>query len=156
MRRLILIAAMLLASASAHATQLRSLSLASSDDPVIVDQSADRTKTVTAPQTTIVTQADQATQAGSAPAPTAAPALQTETPKYVERPPAVSTTTTAPIADTQRTDTFKTEAVKSDAVGPQVVKPVVNERAKTDKARRRNDMTVAHVTHELHRYGIYW
>ena len=156
MRRLILIAAMLLASASAHATQLRSLSLASSDDPVIVDQSADRTKTVTAPQTTIVTQADQATQAGSAPAPTAAPALQTETPKYVERPPAVSTTTTAPIADTPRTDTLKTEAVKSDAVGPHVDKPAVNERAKADKARRQNDVTVARVIHELHRYGIYW
>jgi hypothetical protein len=151
MRRLILIAAMLLASASAHATQLRSLSLASNDDPVIVDQSADQTKTVTAPQATSVTHADQATQAGS-PA-SAAPAPQTETPKYVERPPAISTTTTAPVADTPRTDTFKTEAVKSDAVGP---KPVVNKTAKADKARRRNDMTVARVMHELHRYGIYW
>ena len=155
MRRLILIAAMLLASVSAHATQLRSLSLASNDDPVIVDQSSDQTKTVTAPHTTIVTQAGQTTQAGSAPT-TAAPAPQMETPKYVERPPAVSTTTTAPIADTPRTDTSKTEAVKSDAAGPPVVRPVVNERAKTDKARRRNDMTVARVTHELHRYGIYW
>ena len=153
MRRLILIAAMLLASASAHATQLRSLSLASSDDPAIVDQSADQPKTVTAPQTTTVTQADRTAQAGSAPAPTAAPAPQTETPKYVERPPAVFTTTTAPIADTQRTDTFKTE---SDAAGPQAVKPAVNERAKADKARRRNDITVARVIHELHRYGIYW
>jgi len=156
MRRLILIAAMLLASASAHATQLRSLSLASSDDPVILGQSADQTKTETAPQTTIVTQADQTTQARSAPAPTAAPAPQTETPKYVERPPAVSTTTTAPIADTPRADTLKTEAVKSDAVGLHVVKPAVNERPKADKARRRNEMTVARVMHELHRYGIYW
>ena len=153
MRRRILIAAMLLVSASAHATELRSLSLASNDEPVIVDQSTDPTKTVTAPQTIIVTQADQATQAGSAPAPAAAPAPLAETPKYVERPPAISTTTTAPVADTPRTDTFKTEAVKSDAVGP---KPVVNKTAKADKARRRNDMTVARVMHELHRYGIYW
>ena len=154
MRRLMLIAAMLLASVSAHATQLRSLSLASNDDPVIVDQSSDQTKTVTAPQTTIVTQADQTTQAGSAS--TAAPAPQMETSKYVERPAAVSTTTTTPIADTPRIGTSKTEAVKSDAAGPPVVKPAVNERAKADKARRRNDMTVAHVMHELHRYGIYW
>jgi hypothetical protein len=153
MRKFILIAAMLLASASAQAGQLRSLSLASSNDPVIVDQSRDQAKTVTAPQPTIVTQADQATQAGSAPETTAAP---TEPPKYVERPPAVSTTTSAPTSDAPSADTPRTEAVKSDAAGPRVVRPAVNERAKADKARRRNVMTAARLIHELHHYGIYW
>ena len=48
------------------------------------------------------------------------------------------------------------DAAKADAVAPQAVNPTVNEKAKTQKAQRRNDMTVARVIHELHHHGIYW
>jgi hypothetical protein len=152
MRTFVLIAAALLASASVQAAPLRSLSLASSNDPVIVDQSSDQTKTVTAPPATAVSQADQATQTGPAPAPTQAPAPQaTEAPKFVEREAVVPTTTTAATSDT-----LKTDAVKSDAARPNAVRPVVHENARAQKTGQRNELTVARVIHELHRHGIYW
>lgn len=66
MRKFVLIAAMVLASASAQAAGSRGLTLASNDDPAPVTQAA--------------------------PAPTAAPA---DAPKYVERPSAVDTKATA-------------------------------------------------------------
>ena len=172
MRTFIVIAAVVLASASAQARPLRGLSLTSSDEPVISDQSRDQTKTVTAPQPTIVSQADQATQAGFATQPTASPAPQaTETPKFVERPPAIAATATTTTTNTPKTDAVKTDmvktdmvktnAVKSDAVklddsGPNAARATVNEKTKTQRASRRNDLTVARVIHELHRYGIYW
>jgi len=65
MRKFALIAAMVLASASAQAGQLRGLTLASNDDPAATTQPT--------------------------PAPDAAPA---DTPKYVERPSAIDTKAT--------------------------------------------------------------
>jgi hypothetical protein len=74
MRNFVLIAAMVLASASAQAGESRGLTLASNDDPAAAAQ----------------------------PAPAAAPA-PAETPKYVERPSAVDAkaTTDQPKADSK-------------------------------------------------------
>jgi hypothetical protein len=74
MRNFVLIAAMVLASASAQAGESRGLTLASNDDPAATAQ----------------------------PAPAAAPA-PAETPKYVERPSAVDAkaTTDQPKADSK-------------------------------------------------------
>jgi hypothetical protein len=73
MRKYILIAAMVLVSATAQAAGTRGLTLASNDEPTIVEQP-------------------------KAAAPAAAEAPK-EAPKYVDRPAAVSTTTEAPKAD---------------------------------------------------------
>lgn len=69
MRKSILIAAMVLVSATAQAAGTRGLTLASNDEPTIVEQ------------------------------PKAAAPAAAEAPKYVDRPAAVNTTTEAPKAD---------------------------------------------------------
>jgi hypothetical protein len=92
MRKFILIAAMVLASASAQAGQSRSLILAANDEQPSTEQPA----IPAAPQTT--------------PAPAAAPqttTTTTDTPKYVERPAAVAPAATTP-ATTPTTETPKT------------------------------------------------
>ena len=80
MRKFILIAAMVLASATAQAGQSRSLTLAANDDQpaAATDQAKDQVKQTATPVE----------------APKAA-----ETPTYVERPAAVDTTTQPPKAD---------------------------------------------------------
>jgi hypothetical protein len=80
MRKFILIAAMVLASATAQAGQSRGLTLAANDDQpaAATDQAKDQVKQSATP----------------AEAPKAA-----ETPTYVERPAAVDTTTQPPKAD---------------------------------------------------------
>jgi hypothetical protein len=81
MRKFILIAALVLVSASAQAGVTRSLTMASNDEPAAAEQ-------------------PKATEAKAAEAPksveAAAPA---EAPKYVDRPAAVNTTTEQPKAD---------------------------------------------------------
>jgi hypothetical protein len=76
MRKFILIAAMVLASATAQAGQSRSLTLAANDDQpaAATDQAKEAAKPVEAPKAA-------------------------ETPTYVERPAAVETTTQPPKAD---------------------------------------------------------
>jgi hypothetical protein len=69
MRKYILIAAMVLVSATAQAAGTRGLTLASNDEPTIVEQ------------------------------PKAAAPAAAEAPKYVDRPAAVNATTEAPKAD---------------------------------------------------------
>jgi hypothetical protein len=76
MRKYILIAAMVLVSATAQAGVSRGLTLASSDEPAISEQP----KAVEAPKSVDAVK----------------PA---EAPKYIERPAAVDTTTPAPQAD---------------------------------------------------------
>ena len=112
MRKFVLIATMVMASATAQAGQSRSLTTALADQPV----------TSTQPSQT----ADAAT-----------PAAPAETPKSVERPAAVDTTTTRspPKADPGK------EAPRT---------------AKVDKPRRRKHWTEARIIGELHRHGIYW
>ncbi len=85
MRKFILIAALVVASASAQAAGPRSLSLASNDDQAVTQQPAatEPSKPVEAPKAT-----DSAKPA--------------EAPKYVERPAAVTPATPAPAADSAR------------------------------------------------------
>jgi hypothetical protein len=117
MRKFILIAAMVLASATAQAGQSRSLTLAANDQPAATtDQAKDQVKETATPVET----------------PKAA-----EAPKFVDRPAAVDTTTTA------------AQPSKADAG-----KPVTT--AKADKLRRNNHWTEARIIGELHRHGIYW
>jgi len=122
MRKFILIAAMVLASATAQAGQSRGLTLAANDDQpaAATDQAKDQGKEQVK---------DTATPVET---PKAA-----ETPKFVDRPAAVDTTTTT------------AQPPKADAG-----KPVTT--AKADKLRRNNHWTEARIIGELHRHGIYW
>lgn len=113
MRKFILIATMILASASAQA-ETRSLTLASNDEPVAAE-----------------------------------PQKPAETPKYVERPPAVGT---------------KSEKLKSEPASPGIEKKAdvpkadvpKTEAVRIDRPKRRRSSTEARVIYELHRHGIYW
>jgi hypothetical protein len=117
MRKLILIAAMVLASATAQAGQSRSLTTAQADQPAATQ--AKPTETTKA--------ADVVT-----------PAAPAETPKFVERPAVVDTTTTTPAQP------------KADSAKPAA------QTAKSDKPRHKNQWTQGRIIGELHRYGIYW
>jgi hypothetical protein len=112
MRKFVLIAAMVLLSATAQAGQSRSLTMASTDQPAASTQPA---KTADA----------------------ASPAAPAETPKFIERPAAVDTTTTAapPKADPGK------EAPRT---------------ARAGKPKHRKYWTEARIIGELHRHGIYW
>jgi hypothetical protein len=71
-------------------------------------------------------------------APAAAPA---DTPKYIERPAAVDTTTTPPVQP------------KADSKAiPQTAKT----DNKADKPKHKKHWTEARIIGELHRHGIYW
>jgi hypothetical protein len=117
MRKLILIAAMVLASATAQAGQSRSLTTAQADQPAATQ--AKPTETTKA--------ADVVT-----------PAAPAETPKFVERPAVVDTTTTTPAQP------------KANSAKPAA------QTAKSDKPRHKNQWTQGRIIGELHRYGIYW
>jgi hypothetical protein len=126
MRKFILITAMVLASASAQAGVSRGLTLASNDEPVAaVEQAKEAPKE--APKETIK-EAPKAVETPSA-----------ETPKFVDRPAPVNTTTEAP----------KGEPAK-------VVADKNPQTPKVEKPKRRRESTEARVIYELHRYGIYW
>jgi outer membrane biosynthesis protein TonB len=127
MRKFILITAMVLASASAQAGVSRGLTLASNDEPVAAVEQAKE-----APKETIK-EAPKAVETPSA-----------ETPKFVDRPAPVNTTTEAPKAEPAKAEPAKTVADKN----PQT--------PKVEKPKRRRESTEARVIYELHRYGIYW
>ena len=137
MRKFILIAAMVLASASAQAGPSRSLILAANDEQPAAGQ----------PATTAAPQVAPAPAPAAAPAPAVAPAAPqpttttTDTPKYVERPTAVAPAATTP-APTTTTTTDKPKSTKAADT-------------KADRAKHRRD-TEARVIYELHRHGIYW
>jgi hypothetical protein len=133
MRKIILVAAMLLASASAQAAGPRSLTLASAE--------LDAT-----PQTTTTT-APQATQ-------TAKPA---DAPKNVDRPSAVSTalattTTTSALATTTTTSAPAT----TPAPAAVTTKPAPKVTATASKPKPKTYWTEGRIISELHRHGIYW
>jgi outer membrane biosynthesis protein TonB len=74
----------------------------------------------------------------------AEPQKPVETPKNVERPPAVDT---------------KTETPKSEPASPGIEKKAdvpKTEAVRTEKPKRRHLSTEARVINELHRHGIYW
>ena len=130
MRKIILVAAMVLASASAQAGD-RSLSLSGAAGPTV------------APQAT----------------PTAAPATQisdvapaVEAPKYVDRPPAVSAPAPAP-APAAATAPAATSTT-STAAPVATTKPA--KTARVEKPKRKHEWTERRIISELHRHGIYW
>jgi hypothetical protein len=103
MRKFILIAAMVLVSATAQAGVSRGLTMAANDEqPAATDQ-----------------------------------AKPAETPKYVERPAAVTPATQAPAEPS---------------------KPVADKdvAAKAGTRKHKRSLTEARVIYELHRHGIYW
>jgi hypothetical protein len=127
MRKFILIAAMVLVSASAQAGPSRNLTLASNDEPATVEQpKAVQDKAVP----------DKAVQDKAAPDKTVDDKA-VETPKYVERPAAVGNT-----AEPAKADQVKPADKTADA--PKVEK------------KHRHESTEARVIYELHRHGIYW
>jgi hypothetical protein len=129
MRKLILIAAMVLVSASAQAGPSRNLTtVASNDAPAAAEQpKAIQDKAVqdkAAPDTAVQDKAVDS-KAG-------------ETPKFVERPAAVDKAV---------------EPAKADQVKPVADKDVA--APKVEK-KHRHESTEARVIYELHRHGIYW
>jgi hypothetical protein len=79
----------------------------------------------------------------------AEPQKPAETPKYVERPPAVDTKTETPKSEPaspgieKKADVPKADVPKTQAV-------------RTERPKRRQLSTEARVIYELHRHGIYW
>lgn len=122
MRKIILVVAMVLASASAQAGGLRSLSLAAANEQAPVPQAA-------AP-TTATTEVSEVAPVSDAP-------------KYVDRPPAVSTTAPAVITTTT-------------TISAPVTTSKPKSTAKADKPRHKRTSTEARIVRELHRHGIYW
>ncbi|WP_440636273.1 hypothetical protein ACSHT2_21115 [Bradyrhizobium sp. PUT101] len=128
MRKVILVAAMLLASASAQAGGSRGLSLAAAGERS------------SAPQTTMSATAVTTQVSEAAPA--------TEAPKYSDRPPAVSLS--APAAATAPTVAPSTPApVKT-------INPAARTTARADRPKHKRSWTERRIISELRRHGIYW
>jgi hypothetical protein len=126
MRKIILIAAMVLTSASAQAGGSRSLSLAANESAPVQEVTA------TTPATTNTVKMSETTPVS-------------EAPKYVDRPPAISTS--APAA----------ASIPSPAPAPAAAaaKPVAK-TAKASRPRHKDHWTAGRIIGELHRHGIYW
>jgi len=128
MRKFILIAGIVLASATAQAGEPRSLSLAGSD--------------VTAAAAPAAAPAD-ATRTAQAPAVADAPPA-TEVPKYVERPTLVEPKTAPAQAEQPKAAPSNAEPAKPEKT------------AKADKPRKKRYWNEARIINELHRHGVYW
>jgi hypothetical protein len=135
MRKLVFIAAMVLASATAEAGQSRGLTLASNDHPAAIEQ----------PKMTEQKPAGQKLVEAPVEAPKAVetPAT-TEAPKFVARPAPVETTSQPQKIETTKTETTQSVAEKSI------------QTTQVEKPKRRRESTEARVIRELHRHGIYW
>ncbi|MCK1553883.1 hypothetical protein IVB11_33790 [Bradyrhizobium sp. 177] len=127
MRKIILVTAMVLVSASAQAGGPRSLSLSAVSEPASVQQ-------------TTPALAAAPTQVSEA-----APAA--EAPKYLDRPPAVSLNAPAAVA-TPTTTTASAPATTTQ--------PAAKKTAKADKPKHKRSWTEGRIISELHRHGIYW
>ena len=127
MRKLILIAGFVLASAAAQAGEPRSLSLASEASPAAAPAPAaapvaETPKTAEAPQ-------------------------ETEAPKYTERPALVET----------KSEPVKAEQPTAVQPNVEPAKPVAEKTAsKAEKPRHKRYWTESRIIGELHRHGIYW
>ena len=129
MRKMILVAAMILASASAQAGGSRGLSLAAAGEQTSAPQTTTSASTVT-------TQVSEAVPA-------------TEAQKYYDRPLAVSLS--APAAATAPTVT--TPATSAPVT---TTKPATKTAARADKPKHKRSWTERRIISELHRHGIYW
>ncbi|MBX9646419.1 MAG: hypothetical protein K2X57_05110 [Xanthobacteraceae bacterium] len=131
MRKFILIAGFVLASAVAQA-EPRSLSLSGSDvlaTPAPVTKAVDPSKTAEAPQ---------------------AETIKSDAPKYIERPAVVEPKVETPKAEAPKAATPKVEQTTT----AEPAKPV--KTAKSEKPRRKRYWNEARIIGELHRHGIYW
>jgi hypothetical protein len=132
MRKLILIAGFVLASAAAQAGEPRSLSLASEAPSVAAPAPApaavaETPKTAEAPQVT-------------------------EAPKYTERPALVETK-----SEPAKTEQLKTDQPKAAQSNVEPGKPVTeNAASRAEKPRHKRYRTESRIIGELHRHGIYW
>jgi hypothetical protein len=127
MRKFILITAMVLVSATAHAGGQRSLTLASSEEPA---KSVETKSVQTSP---VETKSAETKPAEVTP---------TEAPQFVERPSVVDT---QPATQCQPTASTTADAPK---MAPREVA--------TEKPKRRHQSTESRIISELHRHGIYW
>ena len=129
MRKFILIAGFVLASVTAQAGDIRSLSLSASNS-LATPAPAKNTDTATS-------QTAEAPQTPEAPQTTEVP--KAEAPKYVERPSVVEP---------------NTDLTGLENTRPAVTKTVSARRA--EQSRRQRYWTEGRIISELHRYGIYW
>jgi len=132
MRKFIVIAGFVLASATAQAGE-RSLSLAGSD--VLATPAPAPAKVADAPKTAEVPQAVEAPKA--------------EAPKYIERPTAVETKTETPKAEAPKADAPKVEQTTTEPAKPA-------KTARAEKPRHKRYWTEGRIIGELHRHGVYW
>jgi hypothetical protein len=140
MPKFILIAAMVLASASARADEARNLTQGPNDQPVAVEQA----------QLTAETSSATSAPGGA------------ETQKFIERPSAVDATATIeapktgvakdPVEDPAK-DSGK-NAIKDPARNS--ARPVVAQAPKLQKQKHKRYWTEGRVIGELHRHGVYW
>ena len=139
MRKFILIAGFVLASAAAQAGD-RSLSLGSETSTATVPAKvSDAPKTAEAPQ--------------------AAEAPLAEAPKYIERPAVVEPKAETNKAEAPKPDSIKTPVAKVEQPAAEPAKPAAQKTAstsKSEKPRRQRHWTEARIVRELHRHGIYW
>lgn len=145
MRKYILIAGFVLASAAAQAGD-RSLSLAG-DETTAATAPA---KAADGPRTAEIPQAVEAPRI-EAPG-TETP--KTEAPKYIERPAVVE-----PKAEAPKAAAPKAAAVEAEQPSAEPAKPAVRKTAstsKSEKPRRKRYWTEARIIRELNRHGIYW
>ena len=140
MRKFILIAGFVLASAAAQAGD-RSLSLGGGE-----------TSTVSAPA--------RATEGSkTAEVPPAAEAPKAEAPKYIERPAVVEPKAETNKAEAPKPGSIKTQAAKVEQPAAEPTKPDARKTASTsnsEKPRRQRHWNEARIIRELHRHGIYW
>jgi outer membrane biosynthesis protein TonB len=143
MRKFILIAGLVLASAAAQAGD-RGLSLAQSE-----------TTAVTAPA-----RVNHAQKTAEAPPVVEAPkevlkeAPKAEAPKYIERPAVVE-----PRLETNKPDAIKAPAAKVEQPAAEPAKPVAKKASSSSrnaKPRGSRYWTEARIIRELNRHGIYW
>ena len=137
MRKFILIAGFVLASATAQA-EPRSLSLAGND--VLATPAPAAAKTVDTGKTAEAPQAET----------TKSDATKSDAPKYIERPAAVET----PKAEAPKTETNKAETPKVEQTTTETAKPAKTARA--EKPRHKRYWTEGRIISELHRHGVYW
>jgi hypothetical protein len=139
MRKFILIAAMVLASASARADEARNLTQGPNGQPVAAEQSQP-TETSRETETPGVAEA----------------------PKFIERPSAVDATATVEQPKTGVTkDTVNHPAKDSakDAIknpARDSARPVVAQAPKLQKQKHKRYWSEGRIIGELHRHGVYW
>ena len=140
MRKFILIAGFVLASAGAQAGD-RSLSMAGGEATAVTAPA----RAADGPRTAEIAQAVEAPRV-EAPG-TETP--KTEAPKYIERPAVVEPKAEAP----------KAAAVQAEQPAAEPAKLVARKTAstsKSEKPRRKRYWTEARIIRELNRHGIYW